>query len=108
MPGDLVDCGCFNGGSSVMMATGAPSRDVWAFDSFEGLPPAGVRDPERAHDWAGELVASEAKVREAFERFASPARLHVVKGWFQDTLPATAPVSGRSPSSTRTATGTSP
>ena len=43
MPGDLVDCGCFNGGSSVMMATGAPSRDVWAFDSFEGLPPAGGR-----------------------------------------------------------------
>jgi O-methyltransferase len=89
--GDLVDCGCFNGGSAVMMSTGAPSREVWAFDSFEGMPKAGGRDPERAHDWTGQLVASEAKVREAFERYASLARLHVVKGWFEDTLPLTAP-----------------
>lgn len=89
--GDLVDCGCFNGGSSVMMSTGAPSRAVWAFDSFQGLPEAGERDPSRALDWTGELVASESKAREAFERYASPARLHLVKGWFRDTFPVTAP-----------------
>lgn len=91
VPGDLVDCGCFNGGSSVMMSTGAPSRDVWAFDSFEGLPQAGERDPDRARGWTGQLVASEAKLREAFERFARPERLRVVKGWFEDTLPRTSP-----------------
>ena len=85
--GDLVDCGCFNGGSSVMMSSGAPSREIWAFDSFEGLPAAGPRDPRRANELVGELVASEAKVREAFSRFASPDRLHVVKGWFHETFP---------------------
>jgi hypothetical protein len=91
VPGAFVDCGCFNGGSSVMMSSGAPGREVWAFDSFEGLPDAGPRDPDRAEDWVGELVASEEKVREAFSRFALPNRLHVVKGWFQETLPETAP-----------------
>lgn len=89
--GAIVDCGTFNGGSTVMMSVGAPSREVWAFDSFEGLPEATEQDPERAFDWTGELKASESKVREAFERFAKSDRLHIVKGWFQDTLPVTAP-----------------
>jgi O-methyltransferase len=69
------------------MATAAPGRDAWAFDSFEGLPPPGPQDPERAHEWTGSLVASEAKVREAFRRFAPSTPLHVAKGWFQDSFP---------------------
>jgi O-methyltransferase len=89
IPGAIVDCGTFNGGSATLMSTGAPTREVWGFDSFEGLPPAGEHDPEHAADWEGTLKASEAKVREAFERFASPDRLHVVKGWFEDTFPET-------------------
>jgi O-methyltransferase len=91
VPGDFVDCGCFNGGSSVMMSSGAPAREVWAFDSFEGLPEAGPRDPDRAGELVGQLVASEQKVREAFTRFASPERLHVVKGWFKESFPEAAP-----------------
>jgi SAM-dependent methyltransferase len=94
VPGALVDCGTFNGGSAVMMSTGAPSREVWAFDSFEGLPEAGEQDPDRADEWAGELKASETKVREGFRRFADPARLNVVKGWFQDTFSEAAPKIG--------------
>jgi len=89
VPGALVDCGCFNGGSSVMLSTGAPDRELWAFDSFQGLPEAGPRDPDHAHDLVGHLVASESNVREAFERFANPKRLRVVRGWFADTLAVT-------------------
>jgi Macrocin-O-methyltransferase (TylF) len=96
VPGAFVDCGCFNGGSSVMMSSAAPDREVWAFDSFEGLPEAGPRDPDRAQEWVGELVASEDKVREAFSRFSSRERLRLVKGWFEDTfadaMPAIGPV----------------
>jgi SAM-dependent methyltransferase len=91
VPGALVDCGTFNGGSAVMMSTGAPSREVFAFDSFEGLPDPSERDPDRARELTGQLRASEDKVRQGFERFAHPQRLNVVKGWFQDSFPVAAP-----------------
>jgi O-methyltransferase len=84
--GALVDCGAWNGGSSVMLATGAPDRDVWVFDSFQGLPVPGPLDGAESAAFAGDCVGSEDKVREGFERFADPAHLHVRPGWFDDTL----------------------
>ncbi len=74
-----------------MMSSGAPTREVWAFDSFQGLPEAGPRDPAHASDWVGGLVASEDMIREAFARFTSPERLHVIKGWFDESFPDAAP-----------------
>jgi hypothetical protein len=61
---------------------------VWAFDSFEGLPEADAAlDGDEAQDWTGECLGAEDKLREGFRRFAQPERLHVVKGWFEDTFP---------------------
>jgi O-methyltransferase len=90
IPGALVDCGVWNGGSSILMAAGAPDRDVWAFDSFAGLPEPGDVDGPNSVQFAGECVGSEHKLREGFERFADPARLHVRAGWFENTLPEAA------------------
>jgi hypothetical protein len=59
VPGAFVDCGVWNGGSTILMALGATGRELWAFDSFEGLPTPTEVDGER---------------------------LHVRAGWFQDTL----------------------
>ena len=89
IPGALVDCGAWNGGSTVMLANGAPSREAWAFDSFEGLPEPGALDGARSTGYGGKNVGSEARVRAAFERYASPDKLHIVKGWFEDTFPRT-------------------
>lgn len=88
VPGALVDCGVWNGGSTVLLAGGAPSRDVWAFDSFEGLPPPGPEDGSEAEPWVASCLGSEENVAEAFRRFARPAQLKMVKGWFDDSLPA--------------------
>jgi len=91
LEGALVDCGVWNGGSTTLLGTGALGRDVWAFDSFEGLPKPGPRDPDAHADWEGEAHGSEEKLREAFTRYAGrPDRLHVVKGWFNDTFPQVA------------------
>ena len=87
VPGVLLDCGVWNGGSTVLLSTGAPLRTVWAFDSFEGLPEPGELDGEDSTGWAGACLGSEARVREAFETYADPTRLRVVKGWFADTYP---------------------
>jgi hypothetical protein len=88
VPGDLVDCGVWNGGSTALLSAGAPTRTVWAFDSFEGLPEPGPLDGQKSEGRGGTLRGSEPRVREAMARFGNASRLHVVKGWFEDTFPS--------------------
>lgn len=89
IPGSIVDCGVWNGGSTILLGTGAPDRDVWAFDSFEGLPKPGPRDPDAHPAWEGKAQGSEELLEAGFFRYAGdPSRLHTVKGWFEHTLPA--------------------
>ncbi len=96
LPGALVDCGTYNGGSTALMSAGAPRRAVWAFDSFAGLPGPSLRDTndpaldlEQAADYfKDKCVGSEEKLYEAIARFGSPSQLRVRKGWFDETLPA--------------------
>jgi cephalosporin hydroxylase len=101
IPGALVDCGTWNGGSTALLAAGAPSREVWAFDSFEGLPARTETDAGRpimkadADLYIGECHGSEELLRAAVERFVSPDQLHVRAGWFDDTLPQHAGAIGR-------------
>lgn len=95
LAGALVDCGTYNGGSTALLSAGAPRRNVWAFDSFEGLPAPSIRDSddpafdqdEAAAFFEGKCLGSEERLREAVARYGSPALLHVCKGWFQNTLP---------------------
>jgi len=91
VPGDLVECGVWNGGSLALLAHAmGGTRDAWAFDSFEGLPPPTGEDPEivRASYFRGWNTGSPARVAEAWSRCGlAPGRLHVVPGWFADTFP---------------------
>jgi O-methyltransferase len=88
VPGTLVDCGVWNGGSTALLAAAAPSRQVWAFDSFEGLPKPGQEDGDEAPPYEASCLGREENVRAAFRRFARPDQLRIVKGWFDATLPA--------------------
>jgi O-methyltransferase len=89
-PGILVDCGVWNGGSTVLLSTGAPSRPIWAFDSFEEVGDV-LRPLYALASGRGASSGSEAKLREAVARFADPGRLQVVTGWFSDTFHRVAP-----------------
>jgi hypothetical protein len=54
VPGALVDCGVWNGGSTALLSAGVATRDVYAFDSFEGLPPSDEQlDGQDSVDRAG-------------------------------------------------------
>ena len=48
VPGDIAECGAYNGGTAFFMALAAErsgrSRSVHLFDSFEGLPEPGAED----------------------------------------------------------------
>ena len=97
VPGALVDCGTYNGGSTALLSAGAPERPVWAFDSFQGLPEASVRDIVLDPNWAhpdkdlktaaGLCQGSEEMVRRAVLAYGAPEQLQVRAGWFEDTLP---------------------
>ena len=86
IPGCVVDCGAWNGGSTILLAAAAPEREVWAFDSFEGLPAPGPEDPEQEW-WEGEIHGYEETLREGFAEYVPSGSLHVVKGWFEATFP---------------------
>lgn len=96
VPGCVVECGVWRGGMSAgMAAVLGPSRTYHLFDSFEGLPPAQAIDGSKAIEWqqatnssayydncsAGEDFAHRAM------RQAGAQHVHLVKGWFSDTVP---------------------
>jgi O-methyltransferase len=102
LPGAIVECGVYKGGSSAVMTMAAsPSRHVWLFDSFEGLPEPTEQDGAAAVEYAGHRAGGALEpigqcvgpldvVKELFfEKLQiDPARVHIRQGWFQQTLPS--------------------
>jgi O-methyltransferase len=91
VPGAVVECGVYRGGSAAVMAQASEgARDLHLFDSFQGLPPPGERDGRLAREQfhEGWCAGDVAEVRKLFERLHFPAsRLYIHAGWFHDTLP---------------------
>jgi predicted O-methyltransferase YrrM len=93
IPGDLVECGTAQGGSASLMGLTLKRLDahrtLWVLDTFEGLPPPTVEDPDWdvAKLYTGQCRASVAEVSALFERLGILSECHLVKGRFQDTLP---------------------
>ena len=100
VPGDLVECGVWRGGASLLMAgilasRGAADRTVWLADSFAGLPDP---DPELDSPLEVETMNAEglavplAEVKASFERYGLlDEHVRFLEGWFSDTL-ASAPI----------------
>lgn len=92
VPGCIVECGVWNGGSLAFLAAAmSRERHAWAFDSFEGLPPPSSKDPAivRSHYFRGWNSGSTTRVIKAWKLCGLPAdRLHIVPGWFEDTFPS--------------------
>jgi O-methyltransferase len=102
IPGAFVECGVWRGGASFLMADllrrkGLADRTVWMFDSFEGLPPPSSVDGTRAQHFKDatddpahwdNCTASLEEVRDAAQHLGLTSRVELVKGWFDQTLPA--------------------
>lgn len=98
VPGDLVECGVWRGGASILMravlaAYGDATRRVWLADSFCGLPAPDVanypEDDGIRLDLCSTLAVSEAEVKLNFKRYGLlDERVNFLPGWFKDTLPS--------------------
>jgi hypothetical protein len=89
LAGSLMDCGLYNGGSTAILASGAPTRTVWGFDSFEPSPEPNDDVGRIRSGYSGHYYppGSEDRVREAVGVIADPNQLRLVKGWVDDTYP---------------------
>ena len=92
IPGDIVECGVYKGGSAALLARAATHspfpRHVWLFDAFQGMPAATASDGPEAASWVGKLVSSPEKVSRLLRRVGvNMARVRIVPGLFQDTFP---------------------
>lgn len=96
--GDLIETGVWRGGAVIFMrgilkAHGVTDRQVWAADSFRGLPPPdAAKYPQDtgldAHVYQ-ELAISLDTVKANFERYGLlDSQVRFLEGWFRDTLPA--------------------
>lgn len=97
IPGDLVECGVWRGGASILMravlaAYGDETRCVWLADSFTGVPPPDAANYKadkgiKLHLFAPILAVSEAEVRANFQRYGLlDDQVRFLPGWFKDTL----------------------
>ena len=99
-PGAVVECGCFNGGSTAKLSIIAKitGRQLYVYDSFEGLPEADAYNTYDLHarrslDWVkerhwkvGQYAAALDMVKANIERYGEAAVCHFIKGWFSETL----------------------
>ncbi|HVO49250.1 MAG TPA: TylF/MycF/NovP-related O-methyltransferase [Steroidobacteraceae bacterium] len=109
--GAVVECGVWRGGSMMAAARtltecGVADRDLYLFDTFEGMPEPGDRDVSIAGEHASALAAQGQRseddlfwcyaplerVRSALAATGYPSsKVHFVPGRVEDTIPAAAP-----------------
>jgi hypothetical protein len=102
LPGAMVECGVWQGGSMMAIAEslltcGVQDRDLYLFDTFQGMTEPTVDDPAWTHEvWRqhakGWNAAPLKLVQANLTSTGYPSdRLHYVVGRVEDTLPDRAP-----------------
>jgi O-methyltransferase len=112
IPGAVVECGVWRGGSMqavafTLLSLGDVERDLHLFDTFEGMPPPTADDTRKTEDGvvsAEQLLATSDKesrmwaiaglddVRQAMSETGYPAeKVHYHPGLVEETTPGQAP-----------------
>jgi O-methyltransferase len=90
LPGVVVECGTFKGSTAanLSLACKAVGRELFVFDSFEGLPEGSPLDREAQHYTRGDWCGTFEEVSSNIRRGGDFSRCTLVRGWFDRTLPA--------------------
>ena len=111
--GILIEAGCALGGSAIVIAAAkSPLRPFYVYDAFGMIPPPSEHDGADAHERYQAIRSGESegirggryygyqenlleKVAASFDKYALPLEannIHLVKGFFEDTLSVNEPV----------------
>jgi O-methyltransferase len=87
--GALVECGCYQGGSSAKLSLVAAmtGRQLYVCDSFQGLPEVSEVDRRNGFSFGG-YAATADQVRTNIERHGDFGVCHLVEGFFDESLKA--------------------
>jgi O-methyltransferase len=109
IPGDVVECGVWRGGSmhavaKTLLELDVTDRDLYLFDTFEGMPPPTPEDLRQDGQRAEDMLARTTKdnpvwavaglddVQDGMSKVGYPLeRIHYVPGMVEDTTPGQAP-----------------
>ncbi|HVU56201.1 MAG TPA: TylF/MycF/NovP-related O-methyltransferase [Puia sp.] len=111
IPGAIVECGVWKGGSMMSVAEmllhlGKPSRELYLYDTFEGMSAPEEIDKTYAGQSATELLAKDSNkerndvwaystletVQKGMHSTGYPQeKIHYVKGKVEDTIPSAIP-----------------
>jgi O-methyltransferase len=90
IPGDIVECGVWQGGNIILARLLSPSRRCWLYDTFSGMPAAGKYDTkmDRKPGGIGMLAVPFKQVIENFRSTETldPDLLRFVPGLVETTL----------------------
>ena len=109
IPGDLVECGVWRGGSMMaaaltLLAEGDTSRNLYLFDTFQGMSAPTAEDKDLQGNPAKKLLETEPKqtgvwcyasLADVKKNLASTgypsAKIHYLEGKVEETIPAFLP-----------------
>ena len=110
IPGDFVECGVWRGGSMMAVArtmqdSGVTDRNLYLFDTFEGMSAPTQDDVNFNGESAADLLAGSAREANPTAAFSSldevksnlsstgypPERVFFIKGKVEEAIPAQAP-----------------
>jgi hypothetical protein len=89
VPGVVVECGTFKGGTAaaLSLACKITGRELFIFDSFEGLPAGLPNDREAKYYAKGDWAGTYDEVITNLKKGGDFNRCTLVRGWFDQTLP---------------------
>lgn len=96
--GDVAEFGCYRGMSAanLSLVCRLAGRRLWLFDSFAGLPSpqtsvTNMIYRQRVRYEMGDYCGSLREVQESISRHGAPEVCIYIAGYYQETLPASAP-----------------
>jgi len=95
IPGSLVETGVYKGGAAIVMQhaniTFNLNREIYLYDSFKGLPnpkKTKIKNPPIEKHSGGQYSSPKEALIKNLNRFDYlNDNIHIVEGWFEDTLP---------------------